>query len=206
MNTLQDCLERSSLFVRFVLLLLFTNSISIVDSLAQNSCPQTLMVDPSPIADGCYVAKDTVKSASMVPTGGTVVFKAGQCIELQAGFETAANVYFEAGIEGCCDGASITSCLKIIETIQSNGLGIVDLSQTDAVIDYDGCSTNLFTLSFSNTDPSVNSFIVDCTHAAYPGGIVPGGYTVYLWNTVTNSDISSCNNFLQVLDGAGHCV
>ena len=76
------------------------------------------------------------------------------------------------------------------------------IDQAEAVIN-SACPDATFLLSFSGTDNSVTSFLVDCTDAANPGGIVPGGYTVYLYSGTTVID--SCGNFLQVLDGANHC-
>jgi len=104
--------------------------------------------------------------------------------------------------------ANLASCKKIIETIQppmggSPPMGIVDTSQACVVID-SNCPANIYSLSFDPNDPNVVTFTVDCADAANPGGIVPGGYTVYLW--IGNILLDSCSNFLQVLDGAGHCT
>ena len=99
--------------------------------------------------------------------------------------------------------ASILSCEKIIESIQANQLGVVTINQASVVID-SNCPDDSFMLSFSATDNSVDQFLVDCADAANTGGIVPGGYTVYLYAGTTLLD--SCNNLLQVLDGASHCT
>ena len=99
--------------------------------------------------------------------------------------------------------ATILSCDKIIASIQPNMLGVVNIDQTVAVIG-STCPDDAFLLSFSNTDNSVTSFLVDCDDAANPQGLVPGGYNVYLYSGTTLID--SCNNLLQVLDGANHCT
>ena len=106
--------------------------------------------------------------------------------------------------------ATILSCKKVIETIQPANppafpmpFGIVDTSQACVAIS-SSCPPNIYTLSFDSLDNSITTIMVDCDDAANPGGIVPGGYTVYLW--AGNTLLDSCSNFLQVLDGAGHCV
>jgi len=104
--------------------------------------------------------------------------------------------------------AEIVSCKKIIESIQpaSGGnppMGLVDISQACATVSTI-CDPSMFLLSFDSNDMNAVSFFVDCDDAANPGGIVPGGYTVYLWNN--GVVIDSCNNFVQALDGAGNCL
>ena len=170
-------------------------------------CPSALFVyEYGPIIpDGDYNANQSIFSQGEVPASGDVTFRAGTSICLDPGFEVAPTAQFETIMDGCCTGASIISCKKVIESIQPNMTGVVDVNQVCAVLDSGNCVPSILSVSFSNTSPTVTSFLVDCTQAAYPGGIVPGGYTTYLWNTASNTVVGSCNNFLQVLDGAGHC-
>ncbi len=98
--------------------------------------------------------------------------------------------------------ASILTCDKIVVTIQPNMLGVVTVDQAAVVIE-SVCPDDAFSISFSNTSNNVTSFTVDCDDAANPQGMVPGGYTVYLYSGT--SLIDSCNSLLQVLDGANHC-
>ena len=106
--------------------------------------------------------------------------------------------------------ATIASCKKIIETIQPANpptfplpFGIVDVNQACVSLT-SLCSTNAFSLSFDPNNINTTTIVVGCAEAANPGGIVPGGYTIYLW--AGNTVIDSCNNFLQVVDAAGHCI
>lgn len=53
------------------------------------------------IVDDTYHAAIQVTSQGVVPNAGNVAFKAGTCIEMQAGFEVILGAVFEATIETC---------------------------------------------------------------------------------------------------------
>ena len=93
--------------------------------------------------------------------------------------------------------AFVKDCDKVIVTIQSNMMVDVSTSQTNADI----CSicplNDAFTLSWSDTDPSMDIMTVDCSQV----GIT--NYVVYLYSG--NMLVDSCGNLLQVLDGGGFC-
>ncbi len=65
------------------------------------ACPTQLTLFNNIIANGTYKAIQTVTSASIVPTSGTVSIKAEQSIFLDCGFSVDANGVFEADIEIC---------------------------------------------------------------------------------------------------------
>lgn len=92
--------------------------------------------------------------------------------------------------------AEIISCSKIIATIDMNLEAIVTVDQPDLEIT-SNCADSLFTLSFSNTDPTQDTLIFGCADI----GIA--NYTIYLY--AGNFVVDSCTNLLQVHDGGGFC-
>ncbi|MEM1325351.1 MAG: T9SS type A sorting domain-containing protein [Bacteroidota bacterium] len=66
-----------------------------------SSCPSTLMVNDTPIANGTYSATNTLTSTGTVAPSNTVIFEAGQSITLQTGFHAQAGSNFTARIQAC---------------------------------------------------------------------------------------------------------
>ncbi len=66
-----------------------------------NNCPDYMDVHDTGIVDDTYHAAIQVTSQGVVPNAGNVAFKAGTCIEMQAGFEVILGAVFEATIETC---------------------------------------------------------------------------------------------------------
>ena len=107
------------------------------------------------------------------------------------------------GVLKVCDtGGEILSCKKIICSIQPNGIATIPLDKACLDID-DSCTSLGWLSSFSNMTNDLSVLDFSCADADNPGGLVPGGYTVYLWTG--NILVDSCTNLVQVLDGAGHC-
>ncbi len=74
-----------------------------IDAISMNACPQTLFVDDNPIADGIYMASDTVLSDKTILTGGQVTFRAGESVYLNPNFEVDTGAIFEVEIKDCFD-------------------------------------------------------------------------------------------------------
>ena len=92
----------------------------------------------------------------------------------------------------------ITDCAKIIDNIDASLMVEIDISQADVQVDAD-CGTNgIYTFSFSNTDPTVDVIIADCSYVGFQD------YTVYLYLGTTLID--SCTNLLQIVDGGAFCT
>jgi len=66
-----------------------------------DDCPVTLEVLHTPILTGTFQASDTVISCKRVKKGHSVIFQAGNCIELPVGFHVESNGEFEAKILDC---------------------------------------------------------------------------------------------------------
>ena len=66
----------------------------------KNCCVILLNIPDNPIMDDTYRAEDII-STGLVPVGGDVIFKAGNCITLNPGFEVELGALFEALIVAC---------------------------------------------------------------------------------------------------------
>lgn len=106
-------------------------------------------------------------------------------------------------LQVCLESPEITSCDKVIVSIPPSRVSIMTTDLTSVVTDFNNCTDAGFSYSFSGSEYNVTSRIIDCDDAGYPGGLVPDGYTLYLYSG--NSVIDSCENMLQVLDAAQHC-
>ncbi len=65
------------------------------------NCPPNRAVDDMPIANGTYQAGTQLTSMGSIATGSTVLFRAGNNVELRQNFEIANNANLEIKIEGC---------------------------------------------------------------------------------------------------------
>ena len=65
-------------------------------------CALLLNIPDNPIADDTYRAEDII-STGFVPVGGNVIFKAGNCVTLDPGFEVELGGVFEVLLEVCPD-------------------------------------------------------------------------------------------------------
>ncbi len=166
-----------------------------VDDPQELCCIANLVVNTnnSDVQDGEYIARNTITSNDLVPAAGNVVFNAGTATCLDPGFEVALTAEFCAIAEGCCN---ITNGLKIIESLGVSGTGIIDIAQ--AGISLTDCNAGIYSLSFSDTNPNMESMVVDCSNL----GI--SNYTVYLW--IGNVVVEDFSNLLQVLDPFAICI
>jgi hypothetical protein len=164
-----------------------------------NCCPSTLDVYEYGviIPDGIYSADLNVTSSDLVPTFADVEFNSTFSICLESGFEVQSNAQFLAEIDGCCNFAQIDDCNKVIATIQPNLTAQVNVSSTNAMVDFMGCNASSFSLSWSNV---INN---DTIKTATCADLGISTYTVYLWNS--NTLVDSCSNIFQILDGGGFC-
>jgi len=78
-----------------------SNPIQLMSTASCNfSCVQTIILN-TPIPSGTYHAGTDIQATSIVNAGNNVVFKAGQVICMDSGFEVSLGAIFEATIEGC---------------------------------------------------------------------------------------------------------
>ncbi len=180
----------------------------VVAYIPQNATVCSLFVDlPVMISDPCTMnptgSNDSEFADNMNIANAAGTYPGGETTVMVSADDNCGNISTcEYTVTVLDTFASILSCSKILESIQPSQTGLVTIDQALAEID-SNCPDDSFLVSFSNTDNMTTSFIVDCADAANAGGIVPGGYWVYLWSGTTLLD--SCNNELQVLDPAGHC-
>ncbi|MEK7256785.1 MAG: 3-coathanger stack domain-containing protein, partial [Bacteroidota bacterium] len=64
-------------------------------------CPDNLAINAIPIPSGTYIADQEITSLGTVQNGANVIFKAGNSIVLQSGFEVQLGGLFEVLIQGC---------------------------------------------------------------------------------------------------------
>ena len=65
------------------------------------NCQTNLVINDNPIMDSTYLSDNTITSSGIIPSGGTVTFKAEESIKLLRGFHATTNSDFLATIETC---------------------------------------------------------------------------------------------------------
>ena len=68
---------------------------------AFDPCDSVLEITDNPIVDGIYEASQEIMTNGMIPTNGNVIFKAGQTVQLQNGFEIQTGSEVEINIGDC---------------------------------------------------------------------------------------------------------
>ncbi len=76
------------------------DNISIIPTSCGPNCREELEL-PNVNTSGTYQAGVKVKSDAILPNGSTVLYHAGQCVELNEGFEVGVGIDFTAEIEPC---------------------------------------------------------------------------------------------------------
>jgi hypothetical protein len=64
-------------------------------------CPSDIIVNQNPVPNGVYSSSNSISSNGSISTNGVVIFKSGQLISLNPGFETLAGGLFEIILDPC---------------------------------------------------------------------------------------------------------